>query len=228
MIVTMYILQIFYTIAQCSGSMTFWCRSGSGSADPCLWLMDPDSDPDPDPAIFVIDLQDANKKLNFCKKIFCLLLFECTFTSFLKEKKSQNSRNQGSSYYFCMMIEGSGSGSIPLTDRSGSRRPKKMWIRWIRNTAIATPHRKCIPFQRNSPLPPLQTRFPVTVNRTRDPFLTWDERLVAAVELGHCLLNEGNPQLFSLRLSHKVYIIKHGIAFNISLVLWLWKNRIRI
>jgi hypothetical protein len=33
----------------------FWC--GSGSADPCLRLMDPD------PAIFVTDLQDANKKL---------------------------------------------------------------------------------------------------------------------------------------------------------------------
>jgi hypothetical protein len=27
--------------------------------------MDPDSDPDPDPAIFVIDLQDASKKLFF-------------------------------------------------------------------------------------------------------------------------------------------------------------------
>ncbi len=25
---------------QCCGSMTFWCESGS--ADPCLWLMDPD------------------------------------------------------------------------------------------------------------------------------------------------------------------------------------------
>jgi hypothetical protein len=37
-----------------------------------------------------------------------------------------------------MMIEGSGSGSragsgsIPLTSGSGSRRPKHMWIRWIR------------------------------------------------------------------------------------------------
>jgi hypothetical protein len=41
---------------QCCGSMTFWGGSGSGSADPCLWIMDPDSDPDP--AIFVIDLQD--------------------------------------------------------------------------------------------------------------------------------------------------------------------------
>jgi hypothetical protein len=33
-----------YTYKQCCGSMTFWC--GSGSADPCLWLMDPDADPD--------------------------------------------------------------------------------------------------------------------------------------------------------------------------------------
>jgi hypothetical protein len=56
---------------QCCGSMAFCCGSGSGfrSADPCLWLMDADlnSDPDadPDPAIFVIDLQDARKKLIF-------------------------------------------------------------------------------------------------------------------------------------------------------------------
>ncbi len=34
--------------------MTFWGGYGSGSADPCLWLMDPDSDMDP--AIFVIVL----------------------------------------------------------------------------------------------------------------------------------------------------------------------------
>ncbi len=58
-----------FCFLQCFGSMTFWCRSGfrSGHADPCLWLMDLDSDPDPDaysdPAIFVIDLQDSNKKL---------------------------------------------------------------------------------------------------------------------------------------------------------------------
>jgi hypothetical protein len=41
---------------------------------------------DPDPAIFVIDLQDASKKLIF-EKIFCLVvLFEGTFTSFFKDK----------------------------------------------------------------------------------------------------------------------------------------------
>ncbi len=64
---------------QCCESMTCWC--GSGSADPCLWLMDTD----PDPAIFVIDLHNADKKLNKKtklknkKKFFCLLLFEGTF-----------------------------------------------------------------------------------------------------------------------------------------------------
>jgi hypothetical protein len=49
--------------------------------------MDPDSDPDP--AIFVIDLQDASKKLIFLHNFFCLLLFEGTFTLFFKDKKSK-------------------------------------------------------------------------------------------------------------------------------------------
>jgi hypothetical protein len=34
--------------------------------------------------------------------------------------KSQNSRKQGFSYYFRLMIEGSGSGSVPPTNGSGS------------------------------------------------------------------------------------------------------------
>jgi hypothetical protein len=38
--------------------------------------------------------------------------------------------------YFCLMIEGSGFGTIPLTSGSGSGRPINMWIRWIRNTAV--------------------------------------------------------------------------------------------
>jgi hypothetical protein len=45
--------------------MTFWC--GSGSADPFLRIMDPD------PAVFVIDLQDSNKKLILKK--FLLITF---------------------------------------------------------------------------------------------------------------------------------------------------------
>ncbi len=85
---------------QCSGS------------DP--WHFDVDPDSDPEPAIFVIDLPDANKKQIY-KKFFCLLLFEGTFTSFFKDKKSIRShKTEG-------MIEGSGSG-----------RPENMWTRWIR------------------------------------------------------------------------------------------------
>jgi hypothetical protein len=52
-------------------------------------------DPDPDPANFVIDLQDVNKANYFKDKNFI--------------KKYQNSKNQGYFYYFCLMIEGSGS-----------------------------------------------------------------------------------------------------------------------
>jgi hypothetical protein len=96
-------------------------------------------DPDPDPAIFLIDLQDANKKL-IKKKFFCLLLFDGTITLFFNDKNSDRSHKTiGSkiSYYFCLLISGSGAGagSIPLTNGSGSRRPKNTWIRFrIRNT----------------------------------------------------------------------------------------------
>jgi len=44
------------------------------------------------------------------------------FSKIKSQKESQNSRNQGFSYYFCMIIEwfGSGSGFMPLTNGSGS------------------------------------------------------------------------------------------------------------
>jgi hypothetical protein len=48
---------------------------------------------DPDPAIFFIDLQDANKKL-IKKKVFCLLLFEGTFTSFSKMQSQKEITEQ--------------------------------------------------------------------------------------------------------------------------------------
>jgi hypothetical protein len=47
------------------------------------------SDGDPNPSIFVIDLQDASKKLT--KKVFLLSTFKGTFTSFFKGKKSKKS-----------------------------------------------------------------------------------------------------------------------------------------
>ncbi len=78
------------------------------------------------------------QKNNLLKKNFCLLLFEGTFTSFFKDKKSKRSHKtieiKVFFYCFCLMIERSGSGSIPLTcgPGSGSGRPKNMGIRWIR------------------------------------------------------------------------------------------------
>jgi hypothetical protein len=54
-------------------------------------------DPDPDPAIFVIDLQDANKKGKTYLKnsayhfLTFTFTFDITFTSFFKNKKSKRS-----------------------------------------------------------------------------------------------------------------------------------------
>jgi hypothetical protein len=81
--------------------------------------------------IFVLDLQDASKKRIFTTIFSAYYFLKVHFHHFSKiksQKESQNSRNQGFSYYFCMMVEGSGSrkgsGSIPLTSGSGSGRPK--------------------------------------------------------------------------------------------------------
>ncbi len=80
------------------------------------------TDPDPDPALSVCDLRDANKKyfegfllISFWPYIYIILQRKKIL------KKSQNSINQGFSYFFCLVKEGSGSesGSIPLTNGSG-------------------------------------------------------------------------------------------------------------
>jgi len=104
-------------------------------------------DPDPNPAIFVIDLQKANIKLIFFNKVFLLITFDGTFTSFFKDKKSERSHKRAGIKVFLLFLlddkriwiqiqsrVGSGSGSIPLTSgsRSGSGMPKIMWIQWIR------------------------------------------------------------------------------------------------
>jgi hypothetical protein len=63
-------------------------------------------DPDPDPNIFVIELQDASKKLIF-NRIFSACYFLKVhlhyFSKIKSQKVSQNSRIQDFSYYFCMM-----------------------------------------------------------------------------------------------------------------------------
>ncbi len=49
-----------------------------------------DVDLDQDPAIFVLDLQDSQRK-TILKSCFCLLLYEGTFTSLFNDKKSKRS-----------------------------------------------------------------------------------------------------------------------------------------
>jgi len=51
---------------------------------------DPDTGPAPDPALFVSDLKDANQR-KFFSKFLCLSLFEGTFLSYFKDKKSSRS-----------------------------------------------------------------------------------------------------------------------------------------
>ncbi len=120
-----------FCFGKCCRSITFFY--GSGFADPCLCVKDPDLDPGSEPAIFVNDI-------NFCSMFFCLFLFEGVHLHHKLKKKSLNSRNQGFAYFFYFMIEGSASGSVPLTNGSGSRRSKNIRIRririWIRNTGF--------------------------------------------------------------------------------------------
>ncbi len=132
--------------------MTFRGGSWSGSADPCLWLMDPDPDPRSRSWIRILLFSSLTFKMpaknKFFNTIFSVYYFVKLhlhhFSKIKSLKETHNSRNQGFSDYFCMMIEGSGSragnrsGSIPLTSGSGSGRPKNRWIRWvrIRNTVV--------------------------------------------------------------------------------------------
>ena len=59
------------------GSRSISQRHGSADPDPPQNVMDPQHClllMDPDPSIFIIDLQDANKKLIFVKMFFCFLI----------------------------------------------------------------------------------------------------------------------------------------------------------
>jgi hypothetical protein len=80
---------------------------------------------------FVSDLQDAKKILFAFLSFFPYSFLKVHLHHFPKiksHKKSQNSRNQG---IFCLMTDGS--GSVPLTNGSGSWKPQNIRIR-IRNT----------------------------------------------------------------------------------------------
>jgi hypothetical protein len=67
-------------------------------------------------------------KNRFKKSFPAYYILKVLLHHFSKIKSQKNVTKQ----YICLLIEGS--GSIPLTNGSGSgsRRPKNMWIRWIR------------------------------------------------------------------------------------------------
>ncbi len=77
---------------------------------------------------FASDLQDANKKLFLSSFAYYFLKVHLHHSSQIKRhEKSQNSRNQGLSYWCCLMRE-SGSGSVPQSNGSGSGRPKNLRV----------------------------------------------------------------------------------------------------
>jgi hypothetical protein len=95
--------------------------------------MDPDSDPDPtpDPGVFVSDLYDDNKK-NF-KSFLAYYFLKLHLHKFSKIKSHKNHKTveiMFFSYYFCLIIEGSGSVSHAIG--CGSGRPENIRILRIR------------------------------------------------------------------------------------------------
>ncbi len=96
--------------------MTFWCGSGSGSADPCLWLMDPY------PAIFVILILCFIFSAYYFLKVHLHL-----FSKIKSQKESQNSKNQVFLHQCCgsgMFIPDPGSWFLPIPD-PGSKNSNK-------------------------------------------------------------------------------------------------------
>jgi hypothetical protein len=108
------------------GSVPLTNGSGAGSR------------PTPDPTTFLIDFKDAKKIFSYfflttcsqshhrqTKKFIFLLKFSVTilFQALFQSAQHIYEKRERSE---------AGSGSVPLTNGSGARRPKNMSIRWIR------------------------------------------------------------------------------------------------
>jgi hypothetical protein len=101
--------------------------------------MDPDPawdlDLTPDLTPFFSDFEDGKK---IVLTFFSYNLPAGTLSSVLKIKFFAKKKILKASYQSAQHLygkregSGAGSGSIPLTNGSGSGRPKNMWIRWIR------------------------------------------------------------------------------------------------
>jgi hypothetical protein len=71
-------------------SVTFWY--GSGFADPCHWL----TDPDPEPCCFLQKLSRCQQKISFFSSIFAYYCLWYIYIVFIySPKKSQKCKNQG-------------------------------------------------------------------------------------------------------------------------------------
>ncbi len=77
------VLMVHSRLKQCGGSMTFW--GGSGSADPCLWLMDPD----PVSCYFRHLPSRCQQKTNFYYTIFSAYYFLKLHLHYFSKIKSQ-------------------------------------------------------------------------------------------------------------------------------------------
>jgi hypothetical protein len=89
----------------------------------------------PDPATVFSSLTFKTPTKNYFLKSFSAYYFLKVHLHHFSKVKSQNEvtkRWKSSFSYFCLMIEGFGPGSIPLTIGSGYRRPKNIRIRRIR------------------------------------------------------------------------------------------------
>ncbi len=99
--------------------------------DPCLGLMDPDQDP----AIFVSDLQKANKKL-FFHEVFLLIRYFLKvhlhhFSKIKCPKEVTKQEESRFSYYLAWWWK---DPDPYRTSDKWIRKAQNMWIRWIRNT----------------------------------------------------------------------------------------------
>jgi hypothetical protein len=82
-------------LGQCSGSMTFWCGSGSGSMP-------------------LTKGSGSRIRILLFSAYYFLKVHIHNFSKIKSPKKSQNGRNQCFSYYFCLLMEGSGSETDPI------------------------------------------------------------------------------------------------------------------
>jgi hypothetical protein len=107
--------------------MKFWYGSGSAGS----MLLTTGSGFGSGTCIFVIGLQDSNKKIIFCQSFAPYYFLKVHLHHFSKIKSQKEVTKQKESRFFllffnfCLIIEGS--GTVPLTNGSGL--PKNMQIR---------------------------------------------------------------------------------------------------